>query len=126
MEKKNSILNIILWLAQGLLALTLVWTAVMKLFNPNDLPWLWIKENPSLVKVTGILDMLAGVGVVLPALLRIQAKLTIYAAYGIVALMIGAIVFHISRGEVSQIGFNIFVVFIALFIAWGRQKKAQL
>jgi hypothetical protein len=126
MEKKNSILNIILWLAQGLLALTLVWTAVMKLFNPNDLPWLWIKENPSLVKVTGILDLLAGVGVVLPALLRIQAKLTIYAAYGIVALMIGAIVFHISRGEVSQIGFNIFVVFIALFIAWGRQKKAQL
>lgn len=123
MEKKNSILNIMLWIAQGLLALTLIWTAIMKLFNPDDLPWLWIKENPSLVKVTGVLDLLAGLGVVVPALLRIQAKLTIYAAYGIVALMIGAIIFHISRDEASQIGFNIFVVFIALFIAWGRQKK---
>jgi hypothetical protein len=124
MEKKNSIFNIMLWLAQGLLALTLIWTALMKLFNPDDLPWQWIKENPSLVKVTGILDLLAGLGVVVPALLPIQPKLTIYAAYGTVALMIGAIIFHISRGEASQIGFNVFVIFIALFIAWGRQKKA--
>jgi DoxX-like family len=116
-------LNIMLWLAQGLLALTLIWTALMKLFNSDDLPWQWIKENPSLVKVTGILDLLAGLGVVVPALLPIQPKLTIYSAYGTVALMIGAIIFHISRGEASQIGFNVFVIFIALFIAWGRQKK---
>jgi drug/metabolite transporter superfamily protein YnfA len=123
MQKKNSILNIMLWLAQGLLALTLIWTALMKLFNSDDLPWQWIKENPSLVKITGILDLIAGIGVVVPTLLRIKTKLTIYAAYGTVALMMGAIIVHISRGETSRTGFNVFVIFIALFIAWGRQKK---
>lgn len=98
----------------------------MKLFKPADLPWQWIKDNPDLVKATGILDLLAGIGLILPALLRIQPKLTIYAAYGTVALMVGASIFHISRGEASQIGFNIFVALIAVFIAWGRQKKALI
>jgi hypothetical protein len=123
MKKKNSILNIALWIAQGLLAVTLIWAGAMKLLKPNDLPWPWIKENPHLVTVTGLLDLLAGLGIVLPSILRMQPKLTIYAAYGIIALMIGASIFHISRGEAKDIGFNIFVLLIAAFIAWGRKKK---
>lgn len=126
MEKKNGIWNIILWTAQVLLAVTLIWAGVMKLFKPEDLPWQWVKENPNLVKATGFFDLLGGFGLVLPSLLRIQPKLTIYAAYGTIALMISASVFHISRGEASQIGFNIFVVLTAVFIAWGRLKKATI
>jgi DoxX-like family len=126
MEKKNSILNITLWFAQGLLALTLIWAGAMKLLKPSDLPWQWIKENPNLVTATGILDLLAGIGIVLPSLLRIQPKLTIFASYGTIALMIGASIFHILRGEASQIGFNVFVILIAVFIAWGRLKKAPI
>lgn len=126
MEKKKSILNITLWFAQGLLALTLIWAGAMKLLKPSDLPWQWIKENPNLVTVTGILDLIAGIGIVLPSLLRIQPKLTILAAYGTIALMIGASIFHISRGEASQIGFNVFVVLIAVFIAWGRHNKVPI
>ncbi len=126
-EQKNSkTLNIILWIAQVVLALTFIWSASMKLFKPSDLPWLWIKENPGLVKATAILDFLAGIGLILPALLRIRPKLTIYAAYGTIVLMIAAIIFHISRGEASQIGFNVFVIITAVFIAWGRQKKSPI
>jgi putative oxidoreductase len=77
-----------------------------------------------LVTVAGVFDMLAGIGLVLPALLKIQPKLTIYAAYGTIALMIAASIFHISRGEAKDIGFNIFVMIIAAFVAWGRNKKA--
>jgi DoxX-like family len=126
MEKKKSILNITLWFAQGLLALTLIWAGAMKLLKPSDLPWQWIKENPNLVTVTGILDLLAGIGIVLPSLLRTQPKLTVFAAYGTIALMIGASIFHISRGEASQIGFNVFVVLIAVFIAWGKHNKVPI
>ena len=78
------------------------------------------------MKLTGVLDLLAGIGLVLPALFRIQPKLTIYAAYGTIVLMIAASVFHITRGEVSQIGVNIFFAVFAVFIAWGRQKKAPI
>ncbi|WP_183573666.1 DoxX family protein [Mucilaginibacter sp. X5P1] len=124
--KTSKTINVILWITQMLLAVTFIWAASMKLFKPADLPWQWIKENPNLVKATGILDLLAGIGLLLPALLRIRPQLTIYASYGTIVLMICAIIFHISRGEASQIGFNIFIALIAVFIAWGRQKKAPI
>jgi DoxX-like family len=63
---------------------------------------------------------------VLPALLHIQPKLTILAAYGIIVLMTAASAFHISRGEAKDIGFNIFMALLAALVAWGRQTKAPI
>ncbi len=125
-QKILKAINIIIWIAQFILAVTLISAGAMKLLKPADLPWQWIKENTNLVKATGILDLLSGMGLLLPTLLRIQPKLTIYASYGTIALMIGAIIFHISRGEASAIGFNIFIGLAAVFIAWGRQSKYPL
>lgn len=121
-------LNITLWICQVLLALTFIWAAGMKLVSPADklaAMWPWTADNVTLVKVTGIIDLLAGLGLVLPGLLKVQPKLTVYAAYGTILLMIAASVFHISRGEAGQIGFNIFVLVLAAFIAWGRGKKPR-
>ena len=118
--------NILLWVAQLLIAVLFIWAGSMKLFNADALPWPWVKQNPGLVKVTAVFDLLAGFGLVLPALLRILPKLTVYAAYGTILLMIAASVFHISRGEASNIGFNIFVLLLAIFIAWGRGTKAPI
>ena len=125
-QKKSKALNIILWVFQGLLAATFLWAGGMKLFAPSELPWPWIKQNPHLVTVSGFIDLLAGLGLILPSLLRIQPNLTIYTAYGTIALMIAASIFHIIRGEGNQIGFNIFILFSAVFIAWGRQKIAPI
>lgn len=125
-QKTSKTFNIILWIAQGLLALTFVWAGFMKIFKPEDLPFFWVKDNANLVLFTGIIDLLAGIGIVLPTLLRIKTTLTIFAAYGIIALMISASIFHISRGETKDIGFNIFMLLIAIFVAWGRQKKAPI
>jgi uncharacterized membrane protein YphA (DoxX/SURF4 family) len=123
-QNKTKVMNIVLWILQIFLAVIFIWAGAMKLLKPEALPWPWVKENPGLEKLTGVIDLLAGLGLVLPALLRIQPKLTIYAAYGTVTLMIAASIFHISRGEASQIGFNIFILISAAFIAWGRLKKA--
>lgn len=122
--------NILLWILQALLAATLLWAAFMKLSkSPQELAamWPWAGEvSPTLVKLTGITDLLGGLGLVLPALLRVKPVLTPIAALGIVALMICASVFHIMRGEASQIGFNVVVAAIAGFIAWGRFGRRQL
>jgi uncharacterized membrane protein YphA (DoxX/SURF4 family) len=118
--------NIALWIVQTLLATTFIWAGVMKLFKPNELPWEWVKDNATIVTLTGVVDLLAGIGLVLPSLLRIKPIWTIYAAYGTIALMIAASIFHISRGESSQIGFNIFVIIMAIFIVWGRQNKVTI
>jgi hypothetical protein len=121
-KKPFPLLNTVLWIAQFLLSVILTWSGAMKLFAVDQLPWPWIAENPMLAKLTALADLLAGIGLVLPALLRIQPRLTVYAAYGTIALMIAACTFHIVRGEGSQIGFNIFVAVVAGFIAWGRRK----
>lgn len=124
-------MNIALWSAQIILAAGFVWAASMKLFQPAGKlaeMWPWTAENPVLVKVTGILDLLAGIGLILPGLLSLRKedslfpKLTVFAALGTVALMIAAIAFHVSRGEASLIGINVFFAIVAVFIAWGRTR----
>lgn len=125
-QRASNTLNNILWITQALLAVTFIWAAYMKLFAPSEKlhqMWPWTAGNKNLVKLTGLLDLMAGAGLVLPELLRVQPKLTIYTSYGVVILMTAACVFHISREEVSQISFNIVVALLAIFIAWGRQTK---
>lgn len=120
-------MNIALWVAQGFLALIFVWAAYTKLFQPLEeaakmMPW--AKDNPGLLKFTGVMEFLGALGIVLPTALNIQPRLTVFAAYGVIALMVSATIFHISRGEASLIGMNIFFLLIASFIAWGRKKDA--
>ncbi|MCZ8197088.1 MAG: DoxX family protein [Flavobacterium sp.] len=127
--KSTKGINIALWIAQVLIALTLIWGAYAKLLQPLEetakmLPW--ALDNPGLVKFTGLIDLLGGLGIILPAVLKIQPKLTVFAAYGVIALMIAASVFHISRGEESLIGMNIFFLILAAFVAWGRTKKVPI
>ena len=128
-SKKSKALNVLLWIAQGLIALTLIWAAYAKLFQPIEetakmLPW--AMDNPRLLTFTGIIDLLGGIGIILPAVLKIQPKLSVFAAYGTIALMIAASIFHISRGELSLIGMNIFFLILAVFVVWGRTTKAPI
>lgn len=127
-QHPSKALNITLWTLQTLLAATLIWAAIQKLGkSPQELAamWPWTGEvSPTLVKLTSLADLLGGTGLIAPALLRVKPVWMSVAALGIVVLMICASVFHIARGEVSQIGFNVVVALIAAFIAWGRWKKA--
>ena len=119
-------LNIALWTLQVILALSFVWAAGMKWLAPADrlaAMWPWTADHVLLVKITGIFDLLAGLGLVLPGWLRVRPSLTIYAAYGTILLMIAASAFHLSRGEASVIGANVFFLAGAVFIAWGRRKE---
>lgn len=122
-------MNILLWVAQGILAVLFLWASYTKLLQPLEetakmLPW--AKDNPNLLKFTGLVELLGAIGIILPAALRIQPKLTILAAYGIIALMISASVFHVSRGEASLIGMNVFFLLLAALVVWGRSKKVPI
>lgn len=123
-QKKSNLWNGLLWMSQVLLAVVFFWAGFMKMVQPEKLPFPWIKEHSTLVFITGVTDLLAGIGVLLPALFHFRPQWTILAAYGIMVLMITACIFHISRGEAKEIGFNIFVLLLAGFVAWGRRKKA--
>lgn len=126
----SKFLNYCLWIVQVLLAASMIWASFEKLFSPIEklaAMWPWAAEVPiALVKFTGIVDLLGGLGLVLPALLRIRPALTPLAAICLILLMICASVFHVSRGEVAQVGVNIAFALLAIFVAWGRMRVAPV
>ena len=123
-------LNIILWIAQVLLAGMFLMSGFMKVAQPIEelakmLPW--ASQVPEgLVRFIGISEVLGGLGLLLPAALRIKPQLTAWAAVGLALVMLFAAGFHAFRGETSAIGMNVILALVALFIAWGRFKKAPI
>ena len=123
-------MNVLLWIAQVLISTSLLWAACIKLFQPIEqleIMWPWTGDvSSTFVRLTGAIDLLGALGVVLPALFRFKPTLVSIAAIGIVLLMISASIFHICRGEASQIGFNIVFAVIAGFVAYGRWKLVPI
>jgi hypothetical protein len=81
------------------------------------IPWAG-QVAPAFFRFTGVVDLVGGLGIIVPALTRIAPWLTRWAAAGIVALQVCAIVFHVSRGE-GNTPFNVLLVGLALFVWWG-------
>ena len=129
-QKSSKVLNVTLWIAQLLLAAMFLMAGFMKVATPIDklaaaLPW--VTEVPAgLIKFIGISELLGGLGLLVPSALRIMPQLTVLAARALTLVMILALAFHVSRGEYAAIVTNIVLASVALFISWGRSKKAVL
>lgn len=120
---KVDILNVVLWIVQVVLAGMFVMAGMMKTFQYEKakaaLPW--VKEySKGFVTFVGLVDLLGGLGVVLPALTGVMTSLTPLAALGIAVLMVVAAVFHARRGENQAIGLNVGLLVLAAFVAYGR------
>jgi hypothetical protein len=72
------------------------------------------------VNAIGALEILAAVGLLLPAALDIAPVLVPLAAVGLVSLMVGAIITHVRRHEAWAIVMNLALLALAGFVAWGR------
>jgi multisubunit Na+/H+ antiporter MnhG subunit len=123
-------LNLSLWLAQGSLALSFVGGAVWKVTTPIEhlaqkMPWMG-EVAPWLLYLTAFFDLLGGLGVLLPSLTRVRPSLTLSASLGCIALMLAAILFHLSRGEGADTPFNFVMLACAAFVYWGRRFRAPL
>ncbi len=129
-NSSSKALNISLWVAQGILAAMFLMAGAMKSTQPVEqlaTSLRWVTKVPvALVRFIGISEFLGAVGLLLPSILRIQPKLTVWAAIGIATIMLFALIFHASKGEFSAIGMNVVLGLIAVFVAWGRAKKVSI
>jgi uncharacterized membrane protein YphA (DoxX/SURF4 family) len=122
-------MNIALWIIQVLLAGMFLMAGVMKAFlyerAKASLPW--VKDVPhGLVTFIGICELLGGLGLLLPAITGILPWLTPLAAAGLATIMILAAGFHMSRREGQAIVFNVVLLALAAFVAYGRFFMAPL
>ena len=79
-----------------------------------------------MVRFIGISEFLGAIGLILPAATKIKPSLTPLAALGLLTIMILAMAFHLSRGEVQATPVNIVLGGLAAFVAWGRTKRAAI
>ncbi len=118
-------MNIVLWIIAGLLAVAFAGAGLMKLAQPKEKLAAsgmgWTEQfSPGAVKAIGALEVLAAIGLILPAALDIVPILVPIAALGLIALMIGAAFTHARRKENPMIGANLLLLILAAVVAWGR------
>ncbi|MEM7655546.1 MAG: DoxX family protein [Bacteroidota bacterium] len=125
--KQSPVLNILLWVVQGLLALAFLFAGFFKLATPmeelaTNMPW--VTETPSwLVRFIGLAEVAGAIGLIVPAATRIKPNLTPMAALGIIAIMVLAAIFHLTReGEAPMVLNNVFMIALAGFVYYGRTK----
>jgi hypothetical protein len=119
-------MNIALWITAGLLAAAFLVGGTLKLILSKEKLAAapgggWAEDfSAGAVKAIGVLEVLAAVGLILPAVLDIVPVLVPVAATGLVLLMIGAAITHLRRHETKVIAANLAYIALAGFVMWGR------
>lgn len=125
--------NIGLWVAQVLLAVVYLMAGGMKLTQPMTglaaMGMGYATQLPELfVRFVGLMEVLGAVGLIAPAATRILPFLTpLAAAAGLAFVQVSAIVLHALRGETAMtLPVNLVLLALALFVLWGRTRKAKI
>jgi uncharacterized membrane protein YphA (DoxX/SURF4 family) len=119
-------MNIVLWIIQILLALLFLFAGGTKLVIPYDKLMEMGSPNqivfPALfIKFIGVVEVLGGLGLVLPGLLRIKKGLTPLAAIGLTILMVGAVIVVVAGDGVSMAITPFVVGVLCALVAYGRR-----
>jgi uncharacterized membrane protein YphA (DoxX/SURF4 family) len=117
-------MNVALWIAQGLLALLFLFAGGMKLVTPMEemIKQMPLALPPLFLRFTGVLEILGGLGVILPWLLHIWPVLTPLAAAGLVIVMIGATLYTLAAVDVVSALIPLAVGLLCAFVAYGRWR----
>jgi uncharacterized membrane protein YphA (DoxX/SURF4 family) len=118
-------MNVALWTIAVILAVGFLASGLMKLVQPREKlaasGYGFVEDfSDRSVKAIGALEVLAAIGLTLPAALDIVPVLVPLAAVGVALLMVGAIVTHYRRHEPQGIVVTVALLVLAIVVAWGR------
>lgn len=117
-------MDVLLWVIQILLGVAFVGAgfahATQRERPRPGMEWMLSVPAP-LMTTIGLLEVLGGVGLVLPAVTGILPVLTPVAAALLAVVMVLAAAFHLRRpGEARAIVVNVMLGLLAVFVAYGR------
>ena len=114
-------MNIVLWTLQVLLAVAFFAHGWLFLIPPPEIA---VQMNASLPRwfqlFLGVAEILAAVGLTLPALTRVKPWLVSWAAAGIMIIMVSATILHAVRNEISSAAITLVLLGMATFVAYNR------
>ena len=120
-------MNIALWIVQILLALMFLFAGGTKLVLSSEV--LQSMGSPNqiilpglLIKFIGLCEVLGGLGLILPGLLRKKPSLTPLAAAGLAIIMIGAVVITIAGDGVAAGLVPLIFLILCIIVAYGRSS----
>ncbi|HEX6436313.1 MAG TPA: DoxX family protein [Candidatus Binatia bacterium] len=115
-------MNVALWIAQVLLAVIFLFAGGMKLVMPIEELTAQMPMPGLFVRFIGVVEVLGGLGVILPWLTGIRPGLTPLAAAGLVIIMIGATVVTVMIVNIAMALIPLVVGLLAVFVAYGRWR----
>ena len=117
-------MNVTVWVLQVLVASAFLLAGVIKTTQPRQklaTSMGWVEDfSDTGVRTIGVLEILGGVGLLLPAVTGVATVLVPLAAVGLALLMVGAAATHRRRGELPMIGINAVLLLLAVVVAWAR------
>ena len=121
-------LNISLWVLQVLLGCYFMMVGYSHALMPFEQvapQATWMLDVPRWLSLfIGYAEIAGGLGLIIPAATRVAPWLTPLAALGLATIMVLAMPFHVLKGEASVIWIHALTAAPAVFIAWGRWRKA--
>jgi hypothetical protein len=115
-----------LWVLQVLLGLLFIFAGGSKLVMPIEEMTREVAMPGWFLRGIGVCELLGGLGLILPGLLRIRTGLTPLAAAGLVIIMIGATVVTVTTMGVGMALVPFVVGVLAAFVAYARWRVAPL
>ena len=120
-------LNITLWVLQGLLALAFLAHGWLYLRPPAEMvEQMNAAINPSFRIFIGAAEVLAAIGLIVPGITRVMPWLVPAAAAGLMIVMISATTFHVSRSEFGPAGATAVLFALSAFVAYVRWRIAPI
>ena len=119
-------MNVLLWIIQVLLALLFLFAGGVKLVLPIEEMTKQMAMPGLFLRFLGVVEVLGGLGLILPGLFRIKTWLTPLAAAGLAIIMIGATAISLKIGPVGPAMIPLVTGLLAAFVAYGRWRLAPL
>jgi hypothetical protein len=118
-------MQIALWIVSGVLAAGFIGGGIARAVLPIDtltkMQLGWVADIPRpLVRTISAFEILGGIGLILPVLTGILPILTPIAACGLALVMLGGLVFHLSRHEWKNVPITVVLAGLAIFVAVQR------
>lgn len=110
--------NALRWGVQGLLAALFLFAGGMKLILPVGALAEPVPLPGAFMRFVGVAEVLGGLGLVLPGLLRLWTVLTPIAAAGLTVIMTGATVVTLLGGSVAQAVVPVVVGALLALVVW--------